>query len=224
MNVAWRVRYGGRAHECPCCGAGLRAFEDGARKRCPRCGSNPAQRVLALWLRTHPELTADPARVLHYEPDMALGPPLRQRLGERYLTGDLDTPLTTVPDASIDLVICSHALHRAADDIAVLGEMARVLRPGGIVVLQHQIVADRQTYENPTARSAQERLANFGNEDQRRVYGDDFAERPQAVGLTVELVRANELAGREGIIRYGIREAVWPAMSGNDLYVCRRPA
>jgi ubiquinone/menaquinone biosynthesis C-methylase UbiE len=52
-----------------------------------------------------------------------------------------------VADGSFDVVIVAAALHYAGDLFAALGEIARVLRPGGALIL-----ADSPIYADPVAR------------------------------------------------------------------------
>lgn len=48
---------------------------------------------------------------------------------------DLDTPLTFAADASFDGVVCALVLHHLTNRVQFLGEMRRVLRPGGWFLL-----------------------------------------------------------------------------------------
>jgi ArsR family transcriptional regulator len=57
-----------------------------------------------------------------------------------------------LPDASVDCVVANMVLHHAADPLAVLAEIRRVLLPGGLLVL-----ADLVRHEREVAR---ERLAD----------------------------------------------------------------
>ena len=52
------------------------------------------------------------------------------------IVADLNTDrLEAVADASQDFVICSHVLEHLAEPIGLLGDMHRVLRPGGVVLI-----------------------------------------------------------------------------------------
>jgi ubiquinone/menaquinone biosynthesis C-methylase UbiE len=51
---------------------------------------------------------------------------------------DLADPITWLPDASVDLVLCALAIEYVDDRVAALRELRRVLRPDGALVLSRQ--------------------------------------------------------------------------------------
>jgi SAM-dependent methyltransferase len=58
-----------------------------------------------------------------------------QAPGGEYRVHDLNEPLTWLPDASVDLALCALAIEYIDDRVEALGELRRVLRPGGALVL-----------------------------------------------------------------------------------------
>ena len=97
-----------------------------------------------------------------------------------------------LPDASVGLMICFHVLEHIPDDVAAMREMARVLAPGGLAVVQvprHQGVP---TDEDPDA-AVEERLRRFGQRDHVRFYGDDLEDRLRSAGLNVQAITMKEL-------------------------------
>ncbi len=91
-----------------------------------------------------------------------------------------------LPDASLDCVVCSHVLEHA-DDARALGEMRRVLRPGGCIVIMIPIIEGwDQTYENPLLTSRDERTLHFGQYDHVRRYGADARDRIRGAGFALE--------------------------------------
>ncbi len=81
-------------------------------------------------------LVAHGARVVALDASEAMVRLARARLGESAaaLRADLAQPLP-LADASFDVVLCSLTLHYLEDWLAPLREFARVLRPGGRLVL-----------------------------------------------------------------------------------------
>ncbi len=115
-----------------------------------------------------------------------------QQLPIDYLSVDLDSPyamrhcdITAIPepDASFDVVICNHVLEHIPDDRKAMRELRRVLKPGGLAVLQHPIHDRPDTFEDQSIVSPDERLRVFGQEDHVRIYGWDFVDRLRDVGF-----------------------------------------
>jgi SAM-dependent methyltransferase len=105
---------------------------------------------------------------------------------------DLDSPLamercdiTAIPepDGAFDVVICNHVLEHIPDDRRAMRELRRVLRPGGLAVLQHPVQDRPDTYEDPGVVDPVERLRVFGQEDHVRIYGWDMLDRLRTAGF-----------------------------------------
>lgn len=83
------------------------------------------------------ELIAGGAEVWAFDASAAMVELTRRRLGERVTawTQSLDAPLVTIPDGSMDLVVCALAYHYVNDRRAMMAEFYRVLRDGGAAVI-----------------------------------------------------------------------------------------
>jgi SAM-dependent methyltransferase len=131
------------------------------------------------------------AHILHFAPEACAGW-LRVRAG-RYVTADrkpgrdlqVDIEHLEVPDASFDVVVCSHVLEHVDDRLA-LAHLHRVLRPGGILIAMVPIVEgwDR-TYEDAAIRDPKDRKLHFDGATHVRYYGRDFRDRLAAAGFSV---------------------------------------
>jgi SAM-dependent methyltransferase len=184
------LRYRGARYTDPICGRSFRAFAPGPRRRpqayCPACGSAERHRVLWLYLEREVGLAA-PRRVLHVAPELGIAERLRQQPGVSYVSVDLHpgramvrADLTALPfgDESFDLVLCNHVLEHIPDDRAAMRELRRVLAPGGLLVCQHPVDADRATtFEDASITDPEDRERAFFQHDHVRIYGRDFAER-----------------------------------------------
>jgi SAM-dependent methyltransferase len=161
---------------------------------------------------------------LHVAPE----PPLARWLSNlsapgEYLSIDLDGPamrrmdLTALdlPDASKTLVWCSHVLEHIPDDRKAMREMWRVLRPGGLAVIQVPLRGPT-TYEDSSITTPQERRKAFMQEDHVRIYGMDVAGRLQQAGFTVDARSALHLP--EALCRlHSLR-----LLGLNDVFVCTK--
>jgi SAM-dependent methyltransferase len=190
-TYAHRVRYAGRNVWCPVCERSARRFAPHRGRphaRCPHCGSLERHRVLWMWLR---DRVPPGAHVLHVAPEPGLAQRL-QELSTNYLSVDLDSPhamkhcdVTEIPepDASFDVVICNHVLEHVSDDRKAMRELRRVLRPGGLAVLQHPVHDRPDTYEDASVVDPGARLRVFGQEDHVRIYGWDMLDRLREAGF-----------------------------------------
>ena len=134
---------------CNICGWRGRGFEGVKHSEsalCPVCGSISRDRFL-YWCWTQ-RTSYDPAAAV-LETSPRLGQLYRDRMAERvaYTASDYDESLhravikldlqsIALPDASVDVVLTPHVLEHVPDTGKALGELFRVLKPGGHVFLQ----------------------------------------------------------------------------------------
>ena len=121
-----------------------------------------------------------------------------------YVAADLDPPrgairldLTAIdlPTNSVDMVICSHVLEHVVEDQLAIGELRRIVRPGGQALIMVPIDRSRPvTYEDSKIVTPAARLAAFHQEDHVRIYGRDFPERLRSAGFTAEQQTAAQFA------------------------------
>lgn len=221
-----------KAH-CAACGATvIRPFRPGPDGRpgatCPRCGSLERHRFLSLLLGAlAPELT-DLDTVVEIAPSRQSKAlldrvPARRRisLDAGYDARDVDVlaSLTDLPlrDASVDLLVCYHVLEHVPDDCAAMREIARVLSPRGIALLEVPIRTGVATEEDPSA-SPEECARRFGQRDHVRWYGDDFDTRLAAAGLASVRVTPPALVGDAAVAWFRLmpHEVVWVVHPGHQ--------
>jgi hypothetical protein len=230
-EVAWGMRaraMRGTAVRCPCCEGSFRRMVRSrwpGEARCPRCGSFGRHRLLALLLGDPARGWLAPgARVLHFAPERALEPALRRIGHVAYLTADLYAPadlqldITTMqlPDASFDILVCSHILEHVPDDRTAMREMLRVLRPGGLAIVLVPLDGHGTTREDAAVRSPLARHLAFGKHDHVRRYGRDVVQRLEDAGFDVETRRCDDLLGEDSIRRHVL-------CAHETVFLCRRP-
>ena len=108
----------------------------------------------------------------------------RERAGQLGRAVDLrqgDAQALEFPDASFDTMVCTFSLCAIPDDRAAVAEMARVLRPGGLLLLADHVEA------SPWFARAAQALIEVVSVP---VGGEHFRRRPmrqvRALGFTVE--------------------------------------
>ena len=228
----WARLARGEGVECPCCGGRFRRFVPyGVRPRrpnaqCPACGAVERHRLLWLFLRERTDLFTRPQRLLHVAPEAVFAERLRRQPGLRYVSADLASPLAGVrvdvqslpfADAAFDALLCHHVLEHVPDDRRAMGELRRVLRPGGWAVLQSPIdSALAVTNEDASVTDPRERERRFGQSDHLRQYGRDYEARLREAGFEVRAERFFEALPPERRARHGLKaETIW---------LCLRPA
>jgi SAM-dependent methyltransferase len=169
---------------------------------CPVCFSNSRVRLLSEYLMREIKIDSFTSRisVLHVAPE----PDILYRLRKKpidYIAADIspekysdigavaycDVTAIDQPDERFDLIICSHVLEHVRDDRLAIRELFRVLKPGGIAILQVPISAFlERTIEDPCLTDPRERERRFGQHDHIRIYGADFPTRLRDGGFSFE--------------------------------------
>ena len=216
------------ARFCPACHRRVERFKPGGVRRrpgakCPSCGALERHRFLGVLLDGLGPVLGHAARVLDIAPSRYTTHQLHGLEPGHYVRVDLDpeadgravdvqASLTRLPFASrsFDLIVCYHVLEHVPDDAAAMRELARVLRPGGVALVQVPFRKRRQTDEDPDA-DEQERIERFGQADHVRWYGIDFEDRLAAAGLTGPRITPRDVLGEELCEVFGVKkgEAVW---------------
>lgn len=225
----------GVRHQCYICGHRFRRFyphrpslirsftrhmgivgSDVVNFGCPFCRSNDRERHLLLYFdRLKLWQTLNDANVLDFAPEHNISVRIKACEPKNYFMVDLyprsseilRVDIMDIPYSSdlFDFVICNHVLEHVADDRRALAEIYRVLKPGGLAVLQtpFSTILER-TFEDPGISTEQLRLTLYGQEDHVRLYGMDFFERIQTAGLRLRLCRHDDVATTSEARYYGM--------------------
>ena len=217
---------------CPACGnvVRLRNFRPGPNGRphasCPRCRSLERHRFLSVLVGSLKPAIGSVGVLLDVAPSPQTTEILASLRPERHLMLDLGldgrrvdvlASLTDLPlgDASVDLLFCYHVLEHIPDDRAAMSEMARVLTPEGLALVQVPIRFGTVTDEDVDT-TPEERKERFGQRDHVRWYGDDFEDRLHDAGLTFQRVTPLEVLGADmcAWLRVEEDEPVWIVRRG----------
>ncbi|NSW44269.1 MAG: class I SAM-dependent methyltransferase [Bacteroidales bacterium] len=201
FSIIVRPFYIGNRHQCTICGKRFRKFlpygNKGADNRlCPYCLSLERHRLLWLYLQQNTQLFTKNLSMLHIAPEQPFINRFKKLKNLNYTTADLESPIADVKmdirhmpfnDNSFDVLMCNHVLEHIDDDIKAMKEIYRVLKSGGIAILQVPIDRNRNnTFEDETITDRATREKIFGQYDHVRVYGLDYAQRLRSVGFSVD--------------------------------------
>lgn len=172
---------------------------------CFKCGSTDRERLIYIYLLYILEIfnSTKTKSILHIAPEKNLSNKIKKHGFDNYVCGDLFANSYRYPkhvqkinvldipfkEESFDLVICNHVLEHISDDKTALKEINRVLKKGGLALLQVPISRNStKTLEGSTDLSPKEREKQFGQFDHVRIYGQDYIDRLESNGFIVEKI------------------------------------
>lgn len=189
---------------------------DVAHFSCPRCGGHDRERHVFLYMQATGLLDRMlGATVVHFAPEAVLSHWIQAAKPARYLRCDLnpqsettqrmDITAMSLGPSSVDLLIANHVLEHVPDEHSALHEIHRVLKPGGLAVLQTPYSERLHcTWEDPGITGEEARLQAYGQEDHVRLYGRDIFRRFEHSGLRARTRAHAELLPGIDADRYGI--------------------
>ncbi len=154
-------------------------------------------RLLWLYLQNETDFftAKEKKNVLHFAPEQEFYKRFKKQKNIQYTTTDLFSPLADVKadicnlpfeDNQYDVLFCNHVLEHIPDDTKAMQELYRVLKPGGMAILQIPQDLNRAiTFSDDSITDEKERAAIFGQYDHVRVYGRDYFDKLRNIGFTV---------------------------------------
>lgn len=182
-------------------------------------------RLLWLYLKNETDFFNTEKKMLHVAPEQAFYKRFRKMKQLDYTTTDLHSPLADVKadicalpfeNNTYDIIFCNHVLEHIPDDQKAMQELYRVLKPGGMAILQiPQDLSRKHTFEDNSITDPKERAKIFGQYDHVRIYGQDYFDKLRTIGFDVEEVDYTSHLSEEKIDRYRLAK-------GEILPVCRK--
>ena len=169
-------------------------------------------RLLWLYLKNETDFFTAKKKILHFAPEQAFYTRFRKMTNLDYTTTDLNSPLADVKanicnlpfaDNTYDMIFCNHVLEHIPDDTKAMQELFRILKPGGIGILQiPQDLTRDITFEDDSIIDRKKRAEIFGQYDHVRVYGRDYFEKLRSIGFKVKEVDYTSVLTEEEVTKY----------------------
>ncbi len=191
----------------------------------PGTNSLERHRLLWLYLKNETDFLTSPKKVLHVAPEQCFYGRFKKMKNLDYTTADLNSPLADLSldiqdmplaDNTYDVVFCNHVLEHVPDDLKAMREIHRVLKPGGMAIMQVPLNPDwENTLEDPTITDPEERHRLFGQYDHVRMYGQDYPARLVKAGFKVSAIDYAQKLSEEEFNKYALPKR-------EILYVCEK--
>jgi SAM-dependent methyltransferase len=145
------------------------------------------------------------ARILHFAPEKKLVEYILGAGVADYIRADIspsspeimrvDMTRMSFADDRFDVVIANHVLEHVDDLPKALSEVARVLAPGGLAILQTPYSRVLSVmFQDPAITSEAARLELYGQEDHVRLFGRDIVAHLVSLSGLESCVRTHEEA------------------------------
>jgi SAM-dependent methyltransferase len=174
---------------------------------CPNCLSNARERLVIAMLEHH--VNIDNKKILHLSPEKYVYQFIKSK--SQVVTADLvpgfyksidkhirqeDVTALSFADHSFDLVVANHILEHIPDDLKAMSEINRVLKKGGIAILQVPYSETiSETIEEPLIDNPKKQSNLFGQKDHVRIYQlNDYISRLGQSGFIVSKISYKELS------------------------------
>ena len=214
--------YRGNKVSCPICGSQFSTFFPYGREArenalCTNCLSLERHRFLYLYMRDVKRIFNKKMNILHIAPEACLTKKFKKNPNFQYVTADLYSPLADVKmdihnipfeDNYFDLVLCNHVLEHVYDDQMAMNEIFRVLKKGGIAILQVPIDYNKEkTLDGRDIDDKKLRNKLFGQYDHLRMYGKDYFKKLNNTGFRSVNVNYLSTLTQEEITKFSIKNA-----------------
>jgi SAM-dependent methyltransferase len=213
--------------ECPICGhigADFKPWSQIIHKEveCPNCRSHERHRALWLYFKKNSHLLKKGNRILHFAPEPTFYNLFKNSdadycpvdISDENFPIDKIVDIQDIPyeDDSFDVIYCSHVLEHVPDDAKAMGELHRVLKPGGTALILVPINGvsfempfdDSKTLEDERYDTPELREKYYGQFDHLRMYGRDFKDKLIDAGFDVVADDFIRKLGYEAVERYAL--------------------
>lgn len=180
----------------------------------PHSMSLERHRLLWLYLKEKTNFFTGQNKVLHIAPEYCFIRLFERMKNLDYTTADLVSPWAKVkldvqdipfPENSFDVILCNHVLEHVSDDLKAIGELYRVMKPGGFGIFQVPLdISIDKTQEDESINTPALRELHYGQRDHLRLYGTDYPNRLRSAGFIVTEDKFVQTLPRDLAQRYAL--------------------
>ncbi len=173
-------------------------------------------RLLWLYLKNETDFFTSDKKMLHFAPEQCFLKRFKAMDNLDYTTTDLESPIADVKadicnlpfeNDTYDIIFCNHVLEHIPNDTKAMQELYRILKKGGMAILQiPQDLSRLTTFEDDSITDKKERAKIFGQYDHVRIYGRDYFDKLRSIGFTVDEVDYTANLSEEEIEKYCLQK------------------
>ena len=184
---------------------------------CPHCNSFDRERHLFMYFdKLNLWSVMKSGHILHFAPEPHLSRKMAEQQPAQYIKGDLfpandsirkiDATAIDLPTSTFDLVLANHMMEHIPDYKKALSEIFRVLKPGGIAVLQTPFSKIlRNNFEDEGIDNEDLRLFFYAQRDHVRVFSEaQFMLALQETGFELAVVKHSDFFSDHDAFYYGV--------------------
>ena len=165
---------------------------------------------ISLWERM------EGAKILHFAPEINLSMRIKEQCPSKYIKADIkpkeddievmDATTINANDDTFDFVIANHILEHIPDYKKALYEFYRVLKPGGIAILQTPYSRLlKNNFEDENINTNELRNFFYGQVDHVRTFGENqFFRSLEDVGFDLQVRKHEEFFNNNMAYYYGV--------------------
>jgi len=220
LNVLFNIdqESGETPNFCPVCGyvGEFSAVGKPPRKNasCPNCRSLERVRFAKIVMnQRYSYIFKDSCKVLHFAPEKIFYKIFNENPNIDYYPVDIDPErykkagmtirkqanMENIPfdDNYFDFIYNSHVLEHVPNDKKAMEELYRVLKPNGVIFIAVPLFNIPETYQNDEYNTPELRLKHYGQADHLRMYGNDFKDKLESAGFSIEALKIDDIFSDE---------------------------
>ncbi len=225
----FQLLFKGNKVRCNVCVSSFRSFLPATISQsksfvCSSCGSDDALRALWFYIKNEILGKKNKNKFLWFSPTSQIRKTLKRldidvSIPDAHYLPKLDNGGDKLQGGYFDVIVFSHELQYFEEDETILAELRRLLRTGGVVLIQTIVNPEMdRSYEQISTDDDRDRLRKYYEKGMRTMYGANFGKHLARAGFEVEAINYAERLGEGAITYYKLAQSY-----RNTIYKCKKP-